>query len=501
MANVFFSAYYYYKVYPYTGAWDDVTQWYSDQGASGEGYFYRATPLGRLPNPATDTIVCQYDNIISNFPTEYTGTTINLRLGDSNHPASGIWSGAHFGGMSIYGTSTAPVISGPINCSDSYFNGGVITGNINSPSNVYFQSPVVVNGNISGSGYRAIYSGTINGNITGTSGIGFYNGTINGTASTLDFSIYSSAAKMNGSLTVNRSFYCANSILPQLTLGAGVNRFELLASTLTNLTAISVSGAVIIDSSSIPRVTSITASGNMTLTRVDTTATLRSTFGGIQNVPNLTIFNSTVTGGISFANINGAWLKIYGTSVIGADISTAATNCAKFNIFGGTFTHPNSWVFGSANVAANISIGADIIYLGSNPNLVTSYTATTLGIFNKDITIYSNTLNNNRVYLNIIEFYNGYGIASSAAQYTTFTGVINILPTTGQSRPYFYVGGGDYRPTVTVAAIASGTNYSLTSSQLPFDWGFYRAERPQAYSPTIYVTGLPSGVDILATGI
>jgi hypothetical protein len=228
----------------------------------------------------------------------------------------------------------------------------------------------------------------------------------------------------------------------------------------------------------------------------------------------ISITDSVVGGTISFANTSSSWLKIAKNSIIAADISTTVSNCTQFTITSGTFTHPNPWTFGSASIPTRSSnIGAQIYYLipFSNPdyysnslrNTATSYATETLGTFNKDITIYTNNLNGTYHYINNPQpdFYNGSYSWGNFIRYTTFTGVIKILPTTGGVLPYIGIGGGDYQPTVFVNSIRSGTNYSLDATQLPYDWGFYRSNRPESYKPTIYAVGLPSGVDILATGI
>jgi hypothetical protein len=56
MATVYFGSYYPPDGYSNNGNWNDVNQWFSDQGEQGEDYLYPATPLGRSPNPATDTV-------------------------------------------------------------------------------------------------------------------------------------------------------------------------------------------------------------------------------------------------------------------------------------------------------------------------------------------------------------------------------------------------------------------------------------------------------------
>ena len=682
MPDVYFGADYPLPGYSNNNNWDDINQWWSSEGGSGEGGVYYGVLLGRFPNAATDTIRFR-QAVLYNFPVTWTGTTIDIRLGSSIIPATGTWSGSHLTGSSaaIWGTSSTPVISGPIRGAGTY-NGGLITGNFDTNQNsVFFNRDAVVTGNITNLGTAfvsnnvtisgnvsssvSISGGTISGIITGSSVTISSSGTITGNINSRSVTIRNE--RVFGLITATNSFFLHTGTYGSVTLGPALIIFEMYGGSLPNITTITVSNRVIIQNASLPNLTTILSTSSAVYGSIDitntflpnatsirrtpisgplniTTSTLpiittlkggdtislrnstlpnvttlsarqviqinqgslpnlttiddgaysiqveniqlnnlstipsvpsstlilrqaslpsmtslsnttglittNSTLSNItslntryisltkSSIPNVTsiiasnfivlddivtgasvrsnqstppsesiirINSSTVAGNISFGNIGVAWLEISGRSVISADISTAVTNCARFTLTSGTFTHPNPWIFGTTSIAATIeSLGSEVVYVGRftagipPADTSTSYAVETLGTFNKDITIYTSATSVVRI--NYPRLTSG-GLERELRRDTTFTGLISILPITGGRIPSITVGGGIYRPTKTVAAIASGTNYYLDATQLPYDWGFYRDDNPDAYSPTIYVSGIPLRFDVLSSGV
>ena len=227
MAYIYFGADYPPSGYEnVTRDWNDITQWFSNPGAAGEGYFYYGTPLNRLPDPS-DTIEFKRQ-LYYNAPSTWTGATVNLKLGEFGLRFAGNWSGSHTGyGMVVYGTtSSTTVISGNINNVGGQFFSCLITGNIVTHNYVYLNDQITVTGNISGvsgtittaggggviSGnlfnlYQIISNGgTISGNITGTTFVTIQNtGTVTGGINARNVRL--STSTVLGSVTATNSFF------------------------------------------------------------------------------------------------------------------------------------------------------------------------------------------------------------------------------------------------------------------------------------------------------
>jgi hypothetical protein len=120
MATVYFGAQY--SNIPMNGNWSDVTQWFSTIGEDyGKGGIVYATPLNRLPNPATDTVL-MYQTVTQGVGT-YTGNIGNGYFGDPN----AIWSGDIEYGYYYKGTFTGRIIQSQSFFGLHRFNGGNFT--------------------------------------------------------------------------------------------------------------------------------------------------------------------------------------------------------------------------------------------------------------------------------------------------------------------------------------------------------------------------------------
>lgn len=130
MGIVYFGAQY--AGTPPNGNWQDINQWYSSQGEAGEGYFYPATPLGRFPNPATDSV----------FMTQYVTS-----LAGTYNTTTNAWTTGTYAGPIVYGRFDDP------NCTWS----GTLTN------------------------LAQFYRGTFTGNLSGLTSLGIYGGTFTNT--------------------------------------------------------------------------------------------------------------------------------------------------------------------------------------------------------------------------------------------------------------------------------------------------------------------------------
>jgi hypothetical protein len=435
-------------VYSSNGNWTDTSQWYTTLGYYDKSGGAVGTLAGRLPTEA-DTVYCiQY--ITSNFPTTWAGNFDACSLGSPTVNATGTYSGI-IKNLNVYGTTSAPTFSGTVYGASCF--GGYFTGTLSGLGGYYItlRNNTLVATNITNIYYLSMTGGTVNGSLSGTGTFNTIGGTVNGTLGT------SGAIFINGG-TVNST---NNSI--------SCNQFSYTSGTLTNITG-------------------ITSASLITLTGFTSSANLVS--GGT-----MTITNCNLSGSISFSNISNAYLIIQKNSTIAADISTSVSNCAKFKISSGTFTNSSPWIFGTSSFAATVNIGCEVFSNYSNG--VYSYTFESLTI-SKDITIYTNSTKTN--YINSPQNFGGAaGSVFSPSLYGTFIGLINFLPTTGGTVGYITVGGGSNYPTKTISATLNGSNYNISYLDLPYDWGFVSPYRFGVFSPTVYVSGLPSGIDVLST--
>ena len=514
--------------HPPNGNWTDTFQWFTQDGISNEFGITPGTLLGRLPTEA-DTIEMR-QAVTSNFPAAWTGTLWYARLGSSTVNATGTWSGT-LNGLTVYGTTSSPVISGIVN-GNSWFFGGLLSSTQSSAAYYVINAPTVVSGNISSSGAAVIANG---GTITGNLNVGSM--TINTTTIT-------------GSITAATELRISTGTFTNVTLGSGLVNFYITGGTLPNITSIPASSVFNMTGGSLPAVTSlanaavtitggsmpvlttigaltgggaygfnmsggylpsvnwinasagtfnysggtlpavgtIKSEGNIGLYNFVTSATLAVTG---YPAANIVIQNSTVTGVISFANVSNSSLYINMNSTITTDISTTVTNCSGFYIYSGTFTHPNPWIFGNSSTAATVNLGCDV----TRASPFVPYVLETLNT-NKNITIYCQA--SKSIKFNVRTSYTTGG-GFSPTQYGTFTGLISLIPVTGQTFPTtnLQIGGGTYAPVVTAPAVFNGTTYSLDPTTLPYDWGF--ASNGGVYSATLYVSNLPSTADILGS--
>ena len=446
------------------GNWTDQNQWWSGLGGFVGETYYGPSGLGRV-GLESDTIDFR-QAITSNFPTSWTGTTESLKLGLPGTPATGTWSGPMSGSITIYGTSTAPVISRQLPQGGyHYFYGGVVTGPLNSSGSLTFagDSRCTTSTAITG-----LYSLTINDTAQVTANVSLstgylyiYGGVLNGTVSAY-YMVMSGGTILN-SPTIS---------VTGPTGGPSGYYFKYSGGTLPNTTLITAP--------------------NLTLQGVTIPVTM-----ALSCKYYLLIDNSTVIGSFSF-NGNEATrnLTITHNSIIAQDISTAAINCYRYYIWSGTFPHPNDCVFGSLSKGTdqiNIGVHFDVNYYGtfiSKESLVTS----------KNITVYTNSGGSN-LQFNVPNFaYFPANTQPSPTSYGTFTGIIRLLGTTANpTPPSVRVEGGTYAPTVPVSASTSGTNYVLNYSDLPIDPGFGSGVGGQGiFSPTVVVQGFYGG-DILGT--
>ena len=532
MTTAYFGVYYTVSGHPKNGDWTDTFQWYSQDGFSNEFGVTPGTLLGRLPTEA-DTVVFN-QAVTSHVPTSWTGTIQDAKLGSSIVPATGTWSGLIYGSCTIYGTTSSPVISGTLGSSigsrsaSVVFYGGRLTSDQTYPDNSYgVNAPTVITGNINSTGGSLTANGgTISGNLN--IGLLYINTTtITGIiTATVQLNI-TTGTFANVTLGSLSSFYMSGGSLPNVTSIQTAAGFSLSGGSLPAVTSLNGSGSVTITGGSmasltsigattqvngfymyggsLPAVTSISSSftfyyyggslpavgtirsyGNIGLYNVVTTATLTVTG---YPAANIVIQNSTFSGAIYFANVSNSSLYITRNSTITTDISTTVTNCGGFYIYSGTFTHPNPWIFGNSSTAVTVNLGCDV----TKDSPFVPYTLETLNT-NKNITIYCQASKSIKFNVRTTQPTGG---SFSPTQYGTFTGLISLIPVTGQTYPTPLVGGGTYAPVVTAPAVFNGSTYSLANSSLPYDWGF--ASNGGVYSATIYVSNLPSTADILGT--
>ena len=495
--------------HPKNGNWTDTFQWFTQDGFSNEFGTTPGTLLGRLPTQA-DTIEMN-QAVTSNFPASWSGPLWYAKLGSSTVNATGTWSGT-LTGLTVYGTTSSPVISGIVN-GDSFFFGGLLSSNQSSAVYYTINAPTVVSGNISSSGAAVIANG---GTITGNLNVGSM--TINTTTITGSITAATELRISTGTFTnvtlgsglVN--FYMTGGSLPAVTslanaavtitggsmpvlttigalTGVGAYGFNMSGGYLPSVNWINASnGTFNYTGGTLPAVGTIKSYGNIGLYNFVTSATLAVTG---YPAANIVIQNSTVTGVISFANVSNSSLYINMNSTITTDISTTVTNCSGFYIYSGTFTHPNPWIFGNSSTAATVNLGCDV----TRASPFVPYVLETLNT-NKNITIYCQA--SKSIKFNVRTSYTTGG-GFSPTQYGTFTGLISLIPVTGQTFPTanLQVGGGTYAPVVTAPAVFNGTTYSLDPATLPYDWGF--ASNSGVYSATLYVSNLPSTADILGS--
>ena len=158
-------------------------------------------------------------------------------------------------------------------------------------------------------------------------------------------------------------------------------------------------------------------------------------------------FSSSCTSNIANGIIQCSQLIQFSPNVtILSDISTANTTCTNYDIAAGTFSNTNPWIFGNTSTGATVTIQ----YTG----LKSPYT------INKNITIYPKSV----TYL---------GSANMV-----FTGLINIIPPTGQN--YLNVssnvvcGGGTYSPPgiFYINTTSNGSNILIAGNNFVQDYGF-----------------------------
>jgi hypothetical protein len=126
MATVYFGANYLPDGYSLNGNWNDVNQWFSDRGDAGEDYFYPATPLGRSPNPATDTVEIM-QNVTSGSGT-YSGPVIGSYY-YAFDAANLTWSGAILSDNATFSRGT---FSGNLTAVRYFYIGGGTFTNLSS---------------------------------------------------------------------------------------------------------------------------------------------------------------------------------------------------------------------------------------------------------------------------------------------------------------------------------------------------------------------------------
>lgn len=158
MATVFFGDWVDEGYYPNNGNWQDINQWYANRGSYSKQGWDRGPLLNRFPT-TSDVVVCDqavlsgvgvYNNATSSWSTDNTwpGSVVALNTGYytgnpfNNNTGVGIWTGMLASGMTIYGTSAAPIIAGPLvyyisghqfySNGSNVFQGGVITSGYTS---------------------------------------------------------------------------------------------------------------------------------------------------------------------------------------------------------------------------------------------------------------------------------------------------------------------------------------------------------------------------------
>ena len=345
MATVYFGTDYRPAGWVPTGDWTDVGQWFSNPGSSGEFGDTAGTPLGRLPTQADDVWFKQ--SLLFNFPTTWTGTTLSMQLGSPTVSATGTWSGSKAPGsgftpaFTVYSTSTSsPIISGPWYGTGAEIYGGLVTSEV--PASVFYIIVVNLRGGIFAPTvainrpdcFLNIFGGTLNANITDCKRLDMRGGTINGTVRARQIFISNTSTILN-SPTIEATLSDNSSITgPSMSITTGTV--------------------------SMPQTTLLKAIANnnssLTLKDVSIPATVRC-----ETSLNLIIDNSTVLGSFGLIGSNpNRNLTIRGNSTIAHDISSSATNCFNFEIFSGTFTNTNPWIFGStSSPVLSFNMGAE----------------------------------------------------------------------------------------------------------------------------------------------
>jgi hypothetical protein len=155
---------------------------------------------------------------------------------------------------------------------------------------------------------------------------------------------------------------------------------------------------------------------------------------------------SNIANGIQYCS--GTFYQYSSNVSISSDISTANMGCTNYQIFAGTFSNTNPWIFGNTSTGATVTINYQ--------NLKTPYT------INKNITIYPA------------------GTTTLGAANMVFTGLINIVPPPGQN--YLKVSsnlvcnGGTYSPPgiFYINTTPNGSNILISGNNFVQDYGFIR---------------------------
>jgi hypothetical protein len=170
---------------------------------------------------------------------------------------------------------------------------------------------------------------------------------------------------------------------------------------------------------------------------------------------------------------------------VSSDISTANTGCLNYGIGGGTFSNTNPWIFG------NTTTSVFAVTFG------TGYYANNF-VTNKNITIYSSFRSNDFRKVITFEAPNE-GNRTNGARDMVFNGLINILPTTGNTNTgVIFVGAGTYSPNVNVYVTQVGSNTTILKNDWPKDYGFGIIG---GFKPNIRIVNIPPGTDILNSQI
>jgi len=504
MPTVYFGQSYNFTVL--NGNWNDVGQWFSaDSYVDGEDVI-AGVPLGRLPY--TSETISFKQAVLSNFPSSWSGDTMNLQLGREYGPAgssqrinaTGTWSGYHIcdiytGGIRVCGTSTQPVISGTVDIfgGSVTFNGGLVTGNI-----------ISTNGNQGGS---TTFLGDSRYTAGGTFSFQNWQFTASNTAYiTANFNTSSCAMYLSELCTINGTVSVG-------TLYALGGTKIINSPTIQTLSYGQIyirrgtSGASATLSPTFPQTTLIkTASAGDIFLGInynphfdsDYTTDLSGSSFNIQCGGNLTIENCVFPGNFVFTYAPRSKLSITYNSVIATDISTPTTNCYDYTLNSGTYTNSNDFIFGSSTTAANVKIGCNTHFNYSPQPYITTIEKLDT---NKNITIYSNSTKS--VYFNYASngLYNPYNNDRvDPLNFATFGGLINILTTTGGTAVTPSVQGGRYTPTKTIPAYKTGSDYRISAADFPSSYGF-GLNGSSSYSPTLFISNLPSGIDVLAASV
>ena len=490
MATVYFGNYY--GLYGgNTGNWNQLSQWFATLG----GYnpdtesIDDPEPLNRFPTE--QDVIYFVQNVTSGFPSSWSGELQSARIGDVvTRNSTGTWTGIMNG--AFYGSSQ--LIVSPANGS-LYISmyGGRLT---RIPQYMY---SVYLSGN-------AVYDGADVTDTTGRTIFLFETATFKGGINTIYTEVeLNDSSTFNGNnktITVG-NFRSLRSDTP--------NTISILNCPTINVTSTYFSNGNEEQSPynnstflngilNIPTSTQFNCSGNV---RIGTFYYFYSNQSGNTFIPStvtlncaqkLTITNANVQGYFTFTgNSINKRLKLSRYSTITQDISTSVINCYNYGIFSGTYTNSNNWVFGDSTTPARVNIGSDRIY---NGNLSPYYFLETLNT-NKNITIYSNSTKG--ILFNYSDVYpDYYSTPAEKRNYGKFSGLITILKTTTGNNALVSVGGGQYKPTVTISTSNSNSKFILSYSNWPASYGFGR-DSYSIFDPTIYVNNLPSVIDTVAT--